>query len=765
MKSTLRLLPLLAALLALSASAAEKKEPTPLQIEKALEELQAADWILKWAAMSRLARWHATEAVEPIRKIVDGDDHPWVRGRALVALARLLGRKALGEARTHATSSTPQLRAAAIEALGIIGVPEARPLILAAMKDPEPDVRGQAVVALARLDRQGAWEHVRPMLDDENPTIVRHAARALLYVGTAEARERLIALLDHSDAGVRREAAIALGKLLPEEAIPRLLARLATDGDEKVRSACLEALVAYQPHQLAGPMLQALEGEKRDYYGPALKVLTLRPSREACDAVARILADPPRGFHDVIPYALRLLARLEPDRYLQCFARYLENQPTGVTRAAIECLERCKRADLFALLRPILCDEEPGRFLAAFTALERATTGAPPGGIVEYLAEVFRRGQSRARRAAIQLLGERITAPEVQKAIAVLEPVLASQDRETREAAAQAIARVADRQARRRIAAAQGYITRWMLIGPFPRGQRKNPLGPSYFPEHEIALKKTYEPRAWDPAARFRQVEASCGGERRKALLLQPPKGGRLVVVFRLMLPDADGLKLKGALGIQDGARPADGVQFRLQADGKTLLETKLTSPESGWQPFEADLAPWRGKKLVLELSADPLADPSGDQLLVAEPELLAGGRKLLGLLEVADAAPAWVSRKRARDKLAWKPYLIESVDGELPLYDIFTPPITNRVAYALCDLDLPAERKAVLEVEADDGFILWQAGRQVARRTSRGKTKVELTLRAGTNRLLFKVVNYGEWWRLRARLCDKEGRAIRARQ
>ncbi|MFQ6046515.1 MAG: hypothetical protein ACE5PT_09225, partial [Gemmatimonadales bacterium] len=240
---------------------------------------------------------------------------------------------------------------------------------------------------------------------------------------------------------------------------------------------------------------------------------------------------------------------------------HLSDQTSRVTTAAITCLERCKRADLFTLLRPVLCEKDAGNFLAAFGTLRRGTTGAPPGGIVQYLSDVLREGHPRARQAALELLSERITPPEVEKAITLLTPLLASHEEQTRSAAARAIAPAADRDARRRVAAAQGYLTRWVLIGSFPRGNRQNKLGPSYFPEHEIDLKKTYEPRAWDPGAQFRQLSAPCGGESRKALLLKPPKGASMVVLFRLALPEADDLRLKAVVGIQDGARPADGVR------------------------------------------------------------------------------------------------------------------------------------------------------------------------------------------------------------
>ncbi|MBM4038738.1 MAG: hypothetical protein FJ290_09505 [Planctomycetes bacterium] len=65
------------------AEAPRPNGPTPLAVEQALEELRSGDWVLKWAAMTQLARWRVKEADAPLKAILAGKDHPWVRGRAL----------------------------------------------------------------------------------------------------------------------------------------------------------------------------------------------------------------------------------------------------------------------------------------------------------------------------------------------------------------------------------------------------------------------------------------------------------------------------------------------------------------------------------------------------------------------------------------------------------------------------------------------------------------------------------------------------------
>ena len=113
--------------------------------------------------MAVLAQAKEKQAVAPLKAILAGQAHPWVRGRALVALAGILGEGVLEDAIALAQHQAPELRA---------------------------------------------------------------AARAL-----RETR----------DAG----------------AIPPLLAHRVGDSAENVKSACEEALLAYEPAALAGPLLAA----------------------------------------------------------------------------------------------------------------------------------------------------------------------------------------------------------------------------------------------------------------------------------------------------------------------------------------------------------------------------------------------------------------------------------------------------------------------------------------------------------------------------
>ncbi len=773
------------------AEAPRANGPTPLAVEEAFEELKSGDWVLKWAAMSQLARWKVKEADAPLKAILSGKDHPWVRGRALVALAELAGEAMLGDAQARAGDAAPELRAAAVEALGILGSPKGEATIAERLKDPAPEVRYQAVVALARVRKGEAWEAIAPLLDDKDPLLVQHAARALLYVARPEAHERAIALLAHADAGVRAEAANTLGQARVRQAVAVLLRGMAADGEPKVRFACEKALAGFEGRTLFLPLLAALRGADARLYASALRVLAMRPIAEACEGVAALIRDADHPYREVLPEAFRLLSRIDPDRYQEVFAAHLSHPTAYVRVKAIESLGQCAKADQFKLLRPALTDRDQGVRIAAFRAIRNITDAAPAEGLVEYLAEAIREGDKWTHRAATDLLCERIAAAELPRVIALMAPVLGGKDKGEREYVAKALARLGDDAARRSIAAAQGYVADWMLIGPFPYESRNRGYGPAWFPEHEIDFARDYPAPAADPTAVFRAGEVTCGGDKRKGLALQPPSGqaagAKLVATFTLELPEAKDLKLVMALGLEDAATDTDGVGIEVAVNGQRLLAKKLLKPE-GWEAAEASLADYAGKRAAIELTVDPLGNPKDDRAAVAEPRVVSGDQVLANLADLADSAPVRIAPVAGgtglrpvsptgetpvppgapaskAPRLAWQRYRASRIDGEVSLYDTYPLPLDAKMVYGVADLLCAEEQKATIVLKSDDGFILWLNGVKVKERPGAGEDKAEVVLRQGPNRLLIKCFNLHEWWLYALRLTAPDGAALPFRQ
>lgn len=105
----------------------------------------------------------------------------------------------------------PELRAAAACALGFCGrdaVSEAG--LSEASEDPRPFVALAATVAVLRLDPEGRPLRVLPLLSATEELRLIHGCALAAQYGVAEAEPRLLELLDHESERVRVAAALAL---------------------------------------------------------------------------------------------------------------------------------------------------------------------------------------------------------------------------------------------------------------------------------------------------------------------------------------------------------------------------------------------------------------------------------------------------------------------------------------------------------------------------------------------------------------------------
>ena len=745
------------------------KPPPPLELERALDELASGDWVLQWQALRQLADWGAKDSAPAIRAVLKDDKRPWVRGRALVALAELLGQQVYDEVLGFTRNGTGELRAAAVEALGIIGSPRGEQAIADRLADKAPPVRHQAVVALARVRGKGAWHTVAKHLADDDAEMVRHATRALAYVHTPEAGAKLLELLGHDHAGVRAEAAATLGKGRAPDAILPLLRKVAGDPDGRVREASTRALAAYEPQALAPPLLAALRADDSSLYPAALAILTRRPSTEVGTAVAALIREPDERYLKSLPQALELLAKVDADAHLGVFARFLDHDSRTVRTKAVECVARCPSANPFALLKSCLASPDRGIRHLAYRAMRNATDAAPPEGVVDYLAEPLSSDDGSTVKSALELLRAHLTHADAAKAVAALDRVLGGPDRELRILAAKAIEHVADDDARRRIARAQGYLTGWTLLGPFPNDRENKGFATAYPPEKEIDFARRYERHIFGSGARVEVNEATCGGERRRALCLRPPyargvRTGSVVAAFPLTLPAREGLRLLLATGLDDGSDEGDGVRFVVRIGAAELLSRRTRKPEA-WEAAELDLAAYAGKAVSLELVVDGLRRSKGDLAALAEPRIVAGEETVADLLALVPTAKPRIVLPGKSHLLAWTPHRVDRIDGRVELHDILPPPIQFQVAYAVADLEVAEPAAARLWVEADESFKLWLNGKKMAERGSRGEHRFDHTLQAGRTRLLLKVCNLTEWWRFRVRITDLEGRRLALRQ
>jgi HEAT repeat protein len=145
-----------------------------------------------------------------------------------------------------------------LEFLGKYLAPETiRPLVLEALRSPDPADLGYAEEAARSLHVVEAWPQLIALLDHSDESVRTDAKAALRELreyqelrrsleefglgGRADAVRDAKALLKSTDATKRRGAALALGALGDAAAVPALLECL-SDPDDKVREAALGAL-------------------------------------------------------------------------------------------------------------------------------------------------------------------------------------------------------------------------------------------------------------------------------------------------------------------------------------------------------------------------------------------------------------------------------------------------------------------------------------------------------------------------------------------
>ena len=119
------------------------------------------------------------------------------------------------------------VRIQALAALGTLGVnPQAEPLIVAAMKDPDVDVRTASVLAAGQTKNRNLTTNLRNMLDDKEPQVAFASATTLWKMNDRSGEDILIAVVDgdrKATAGLKDSTMHTMNKDLHS---PSTLARI-----------------------------------------------------------------------------------------------------------------------------------------------------------------------------------------------------------------------------------------------------------------------------------------------------------------------------------------------------------------------------------------------------------------------------------------------------------------------------------------------------------------------------------------------------------
>ena len=222
------------------------------------------------------------------------------------------------------TDSNRQVRAAALEALGEMKLPQNIELICSLLLDGDLEVQNRAVELLVKLRDPDTCKHLVGVLRDESEYTRRNAVEVLNEIADPTSIKYLLQILGDQDWWVRSRACDALANIGGPKVLSAVMS-LIGDKDENVRRSAIEILNQTKDERAVQHLLKATQdedwwvseravdalGEIGDQQAvPQLKQM-LGGNPKAVPAVARALGK--IGDQSVAPDIMALLQRPEPD--------------------------------------------------------------------------------------------------------------------------------------------------------------------------------------------------------------------------------------------------------------------------------------------------------------------------------------------------------------------------------------------------------------------------------------------------------------------
>jgi HEAT repeat protein/cyclophilin family peptidyl-prolyl cis-trans isomerase len=188
-----------------------------------------------------------------------------VRLEAVAALGELRSTDALSTVQDLMTDEWPTMRATAVRAAATIDS-DSFVGVLAGMEDDRHwRVRAALAEALALLPPEAVMDRLRSMLQDEDKRVIPSVLSSLTKLKAGDIQGILLQRLLDPDPAVRAAAANGLGSVKPVEGVEALRQAYKTalaDSTYSVRTAVLQALVAYGAAEATPTLRDALEDKE-----------------------------------------------------------------------------------------------------------------------------------------------------------------------------------------------------------------------------------------------------------------------------------------------------------------------------------------------------------------------------------------------------------------------------------------------------------------------------------------------------------------------
>ena len=176
-----------------------------------------------------------------------------LRKNIALILGRIRAKKAVSALGFIIKDESPEVREAAVKALGMIGGDEAGRFLISALTDEKPRVKMASAIAIGEIGYKKGIDSLIILLKDENSRVRASVARGIGKLKNPDAVLPLIELLDDKDHMVRISVIEALGEIRDMSALPYLL-RLLREKDPELKKITIRTL-----SKLAFNQVQAIE--------------------------------------------------------------------------------------------------------------------------------------------------------------------------------------------------------------------------------------------------------------------------------------------------------------------------------------------------------------------------------------------------------------------------------------------------------------------------------------------------------------------------
>ena len=493
------ILPILLVVSTLSAGqAARRPEPVPSAALQMFMQLETLDWILKAEALDYLSRYDVPNAEPAVRKILD-DKHPnnrWLRGQAMIAMARIKPDNAAALAKAHVQDPHAEVRVAVVQVCADLPKAQATPILEKLLEVKTPSVQFAALAAYARHHGAQAWTRAEPLTANIPKGQIEPAARTLGWIGTEPALARLgqhIAKGKHS-----REILAGLKGVTNSALAPIYLDLIASSSDPALLAIAWAELKTFKRDAVVAACRMALaSGDEKKVQAVARLVAGYLKEPALGKALQTVLAE--TKDRTTLLLGLSALSFVEADRFSAFFVTQLAHDDPQVRIAAVSCLAQCKKVNLYKTLEKTLTDKEARVRVAALRALRNAVKErVPQDSILKYFTPSLLASDKATRQAAIDTLVPFITRDNGEAAFGVMQKMQNKYGASGIKPLMQAVFRMVPEEKSAEILEARGYVTRWHVIGAFPSGFAApgadvDGFKVAYPPEQEVDLTKRYK--------------------------------------------------------------------------------------------------------------------------------------------------------------------------------------------------------------------------------------------------------------------------------